>query len=57
MQGQVIPPNSVVMGIPAKVKKTADESTLIAIRRNWEIYCDFAKEYRKSKYHRLKESL
>ncbi|MBL7959957.1 gamma carbonic anhydrase family protein [bacterium] len=57
MQGQVIPPNSIVMGVPAKVKKQADEQTLIAIRRNWEIYCDFAKEYRKSKYHRRKESL
>jgi carbonic anhydrase/acetyltransferase-like protein (isoleucine patch superfamily) len=57
MQGQVIPPNSVVMGIPAKVKKQADDSTLTAIRRNWEIYCDFAREYRQSKYHKPKESL
>jgi carbonic anhydrase/acetyltransferase-like protein (isoleucine patch superfamily) len=52
MQGQVIPPNSVVMGVPAKVKKPADEQTYLAIRRNWEVYRDFAKEYRHSKYHR-----
>ncbi len=52
MQGQVIPPNSVVMGIPAKVKKPADEHTLTAIRRNWEVYCDFAKEYRRSQHHK-----
>ena len=57
MQGQSVPSNSVVMGIPAKVKKPADEQTLTAIRRNWEIYCDFAKEYRSSKYHRLKDNL
>lgn len=57
MQGQIIPPNSVIMGVPAKVKRQADEQTLIAIRRNWEIYCDYAREYRKSKYHCSKESL
>lgn len=51
MQDQIIPPNSVVMGIPAKVKKTADEKVLEAIRRNWEIYVDFAREYRLSEYH------
>ncbi len=54
MQNQVIPPNSVVMGVPAKVKKVADEKTLAAIRRNWEIYCNHAKAYRKSKYHQSK---
>ncbi len=52
MQNQVVPPNSVVMGVPAKVKKPADQSVLDAIRRNWEIYCDHAKEYRNSRYHK-----
>jgi len=52
MEGQVIPPNSLVVGIPAKVKKQADEKILHMIRRNWEIYADFAKEYRKSKFHK-----
>lgn len=57
MQNQIIPPNSVVMGVPAKVKKAADEQTLAMIRRNWEVYCEFAAEYRRSKYHKDKSLL
>lgn len=52
MQDQEIPPGSIVLGIPARVKKPVDEATRIMIRRNWEVYCEFAREYRQSSHHR-----
>lgn len=51
MQGQKIPANSIVMGIPAQVKKPVDEKTLEMITKNWQIYCDYAREFRQSVYH------
>jgi carbonic anhydrase/acetyltransferase-like protein (isoleucine patch superfamily) len=52
MQGQEVPPGSIVLGIPAKFKKHADDETRAMIRRNWEIYADFARQYRHSDFHR-----
>jgi carbonic anhydrase/acetyltransferase-like protein (isoleucine patch superfamily) len=52
MQGQVVPPNSLVMGIPAKVKKEIDAETLKMIELNWQIYCDYAKEFYNSPHHK-----
>lgn len=52
MQGQHIPAGSIVMGLPAKIKKQADDTTLAMIRRNWEVYCEMAKAYRHSVHHK-----
>lgn len=51
LEGQHVPANSVVMGMPGKVKKSADEKTIEHIRKNWEIYRDYARAYRHSIYH------
>jgi len=51
LEGQEIPPGSVVMGMPGKVRKSADDKTFAHIRRNWEIYRDFAHSYRHSEFH------
>ncbi len=52
MQGQKVPANSIVMGIPAQVKKQVDAKTLEHITKNWQIYCEYAKEFRQSVYHK-----
>ncbi len=52
MQGQVVPPNSLVMGIPAKVKKEIDDATRKMITLNWQIYCEYAREFRHSSHHK-----
>ncbi len=51
LEGQTIPPNSVVTGAPGKIKKPADDRTLMMIRRNWEVYADYARHYRTTEWH------
>jgi carbonic anhydrase/acetyltransferase-like protein (isoleucine patch superfamily) len=45
-EGSVIPPGSVVMGVPAKVVKQATPGQLEGIRRNAESYIALARSYR-----------
>ena len=47
LEGQKIPPFSLVVGSPGKVKKTYDESILIAIRKSATVYADRALKYLK----------
>jgi carbonic anhydrase/acetyltransferase-like protein (isoleucine patch superfamily) len=52
MERVVIPPNSVVFGMPAKAAKTVNEEMKKAIRQNAEVYVELGQAYLK----RLKES-
>jgi carbonic anhydrase/acetyltransferase-like protein (isoleucine patch superfamily) len=45
-QGMVIPPHSLVLGVPAKVVKTLDEEQINSIEKNADEYVLRAKTYR-----------
>ena len=47
LEGQVIPPFSLVVGSPAKVKKIYDDTILINIRRSASVYAERAGQYLK----------
>ncbi|MFZ2446208.1 MAG: gamma carbonic anhydrase family protein [Syntrophobacteraceae bacterium] len=44
-QGFEVPPESVVMGVPAKLKRQAGEAERELIRHSWSHYADLAAEY------------
>jgi gamma-carbonic anhydrase len=44
-EGQQIPPHSLVMGMPAQVKRTLGEPELELVRKSAQHYVDLAKEY------------
>ncbi|RLF48638.1 MAG: gamma carbonic anhydrase family protein [Thermoplasmata archaeon] len=50
--GKEIPPNSLVMGVPAKIVKE-DEELIKAIRENAEIYRTLAAKYLKGEFERI----
>lgn len=45
-EGKVIPPNSVAMGVPAKVIREATEKDREMIERGWQHYVETAKAFR-----------
>jgi carbonic anhydrase/acetyltransferase-like protein (isoleucine patch superfamily) len=45
-ENSVIPDNSLVLGIPAKVVKQLDEKTIEEIRKNAKVYIELAKFYK-----------
>src|SRR3954454_4654194 len=45
----VIPPKSLVMGSPAKVKRQLTDEEVENLSRNWKNYVELSKNYRKSK--------
>jgi carbonic anhydrase/acetyltransferase-like protein (isoleucine patch superfamily) len=45
-EGKVIPPNSLVMGAPAKVVREAGEREQGMIERGWKHYVEIGQEYR-----------
>ncbi|GAB4339848.1 MAG: gamma carbonic anhydrase family protein [Calditrichia bacterium] len=47
MERKVIPPNSIVFGIPGKVVKSVDEETRRAIEENARVYVGLAEAYLK----------
>lgn len=47
MEGHVIPPNSIVFGIPGKIVKAITEDMKKDIRLNADVYVDLAKAYKK----------
>ena len=44
--GQVIPPRSVVVGVPGKVVRTVSDEQLEEIRRNAAHYIELAEKYK-----------
>ncbi|HTY08431.1 MAG TPA: gamma carbonic anhydrase family protein [Candidatus Edwardsbacteria bacterium] len=44
-EGQVVPPHSLVLGMPAQVKRTLGDPELEQIRHSAQHYVDLAKEY------------
>ncbi len=44
-QGFDVPPESVVMGVPAKLKRQAGEAERELIRHSWSHYADLAADY------------
>ncbi len=44
-EGKVIPPNSLVLGMPGKVVKTLDEEAVEGIRRNASVYVENARRF------------
>ncbi len=45
--GTIIPPKSLVMGFPAKVKRPLTEDEVAALAIFWKNYVDYTREYRK----------
>ena len=48
LEGKEIPPFSLVVGSPAKVKKTYDDTIMINIRRSASVYAERAAKYLKA---------
>jgi carbonic anhydrase/acetyltransferase-like protein (isoleucine patch superfamily) len=46
--GMIVPPESVVMGAPAQVKRKTGDRERELIRRSWTHYADMAAEYREA---------
>ncbi len=45
-EGASIPPRSLIVGVPAVVKRTLDDAALETIRANAQVYVDNARRYR-----------
>ena len=45
-EGMQVPPRSLVVGVPAEVKKTLDEKASARVARNAEIYVELSQAYR-----------
>jgi len=45
--GTIIPPRSLVMGFPAKVKRPLSEDEVAALAQFWKNYVEYTREYRK----------
>jgi carbonic anhydrase/acetyltransferase-like protein (isoleucine patch superfamily) len=45
LEGQVIPPRSLVMGAPAKVRRSTTEEEVERIRNNAQSYVQLSREY------------
>ena len=45
--GTIIPPKSLVMGFPAKVKRPLTEDEVAALAIFWKNYVEYTREYRK----------
>ncbi len=45
--GTIIPPRSLVMGFPAKVKRPLSEEEVAALAQFWKNYVEYTHEYRK----------
>jgi carbonic anhydrase/acetyltransferase-like protein (isoleucine patch superfamily) len=44
--GTILPPRSLVMGSPARVKRPLDDEELALVHSTWEHYVEYAKAYR-----------
>ena len=44
-EGKSFPPNSLILGVPAKVARELSSEEVEAIRKNAEVYCALAKDY------------
>jgi carbonic anhydrase/acetyltransferase-like protein (isoleucine patch superfamily) len=47
--GTIIPPRSLVMGFPAKVKRPLTDEEVANLETFWKNYVDYTREYRKEK--------
>jgi len=45
--GTVIPPRSLVMGFPAKVKRELNDAEVAALDAFWKNYVEYTREYRR----------
>jgi carbonic anhydrase/acetyltransferase-like protein (isoleucine patch superfamily) len=45
-EGMRVPPNSVVLGLPARIIRHVDEATRTRIERGWRHYVDQARHHR-----------
>ena len=50
-EGMIVPPGSIVMGVPARVVKSADAAMRERVRKNAEVYVALAEEHRAGRYH------
>ena len=49
-EGMIVPPGSIVMGVPARVVKSADASMRERVRKNAEVYVELAEAHRAGRY-------
>ncbi len=54
LEGTVIPPESLVLGFPAKVLRQVDETTRARIEHAWKHYVDKARSHRAGTYPMMK---
>ena len=50
MEGMVIPPNSLVLGVPAKVVRTLDEALRERVLQGVKHYVELARQHRRGEY-------
>ena len=53
-EGMQIPPNSLVMGVPGKVRRETTPDERLRIRKTVESYIELQREHRGEKYRRLR---
>jgi carbonic anhydrase/acetyltransferase-like protein (isoleucine patch superfamily) len=56
-EGMQIPPGSLVMGVPAKVKRPVDDALRARIRGTWEHYVEQAERHRRGNFPLQRTSL
>lgn len=57
-EGKKFPQNSVIIGVPGKVKREAEESEIRAIEENAAEYVEFVREYREEmRIHKFSEEM